>query len=234
MQDGLYLYVLANKSTSSVRNPQNNAVVVLYAFRWFLEFAMERDWVDKNVFAKIHYKIKDAELVYLENSEVQAIRSADSTVLSRKGMMHTRDAFLLSCATGLAWSDLCQIDKTKIVNTLARLSLRIKRKKTKVTGIIPLFKEAKEILERYDFDLKMPKYTTYKDRVQRLCAWVGITKTVGTHTGRKTFANRMLNELGVPLETVSKLMLHSSTQTTERYYAKVNETKIQNDTAHIE
>lgn len=234
MQDGLYLYVLANKSPASVRNPHNNAVQVLCAFRLFLDFALEHEWVEKNVFAKIKYKIESTDIVFLDASELEAIRSADSTILSRKGMQHTRDAFLVSCDTGLSWSDLCQIDKTKLTNNLTRLSLRIKRKKTKVEGIIPLFKEAKEILERYDFDLDMPQYLTYNLRVQRLCELVGIAKTVGTHTGRKTFANRMLNDLGVPLETVAKMMLHADMKTTARYYARVNETKVQNDTAHIE
>ncbi|TAE10061.1 MAG: hypothetical protein EAZ95_15295 [Bacteroidetes bacterium] len=234
MQNGLYLFVLENKPANSVRNPHNNAVYVLRTFRTFLNFAIECEWVDKNVFAKIKYKTEDTEIVSLDSSEVEAIRLADSAVLRHKGMQHTRDAFLVSCATGLAWSDLCQIDKEKIVHTLSRLSLRIKRKKTKVMGVIPLFKEAREILERYDFDLKMPAYNTYNDRVKRLCAWVGIKKKVATHTGRKTFANYMLNVRGVPLETVANMMLHADWQTTARYYVRVNDEKVLKDTAHIE
>jgi site-specific recombinase XerD len=57
---------------------------------------------------------------------------------------------------------------------------------------------------------------------QALKSWIlaaGITKRVTFHVGRHTNATLLLS-LGVPIETVSKLLGHSDIQTTQ-IYAKV-------------
>lgn len=56
----------------------------------------------------------------------------------------------------------------------------------------------------------------------------GITKNVSTHCGRHTFATQICLSNDVPMETVSKMLGHSSIKTTQ-LYAKVVDLKISKD-----
>lgn len=56
----------------------------------------------------------------------------------------------------------------------------------------------------------------------------GINKELTTHTARHTFATTVTLSNGMPIETVSKLLGHSSIKTTQ-IYAKVVEKKVSED-----
>jgi len=56
----------------------------------------------------------------------------------------------------------------------------------------------------------------------------GITKTLTFHIARHTFATPVTLTNGVPIETVSKLLGHTSIKTTQ-IYAKVIEQKVSTD-----
>ena len=58
----------------------------------------------------------------------------------------------------------------------------------------------------------------------------GVALHLTTKLGRSTFAHHALNLWGVSIETVAKMMGHYSTQTTQRFYVKVNTEKIDRDT----
>lgn len=47
-----------------------------------------------------------------------------------------------------------------------------------------------------------------------------------THSGRRTFAMNLLNKGTVSLESVSTMLGHTNTKTTQKFYAKVSNTKI--------
>ncbi len=59
-----------------------------------------------------------------------------------------------------------------------------------------------------------------------------IDKLVTCHVARHSFATNSL-ELNVPIETVSKVLGHTSIKTTQ-IYAKITETKLMNDFAAFE
>jgi site-specific recombinase XerD len=56
----------------------------------------------------------------------------------------------------------------------------------------------------------------------------GITKRITFHLARHTFATTITLTNGVPIETVSKMLGHTSIKTTQ-IYAKVVDSKISND-----
>jgi integrase/recombinase XerC len=63
--------------------------------------------------------------------------------------------------------------------------------------------------------------------IRSICNDLGINKKVSCHVARHSFATNAL-ELGIPIETVSKALGHSSIKTTQ-IYAKITETKLTAD-----
>jgi integrase len=63
--------------------------------------------------------------------------------------------------------------------------------------------------------------------LQEIATIKGITKKLTSHVGRHTFATVML-EKGLPLETISHILGHASTDTT-RVYARILMSKINKD-----
>lgn len=69
------------------------------------------------------------------------------------------------------------------------------------------------------------KLNSYLKEVADLC---GINKTLTYHVARHTFATAVTRSNGVPIETVSKMLGHTTIRTTQ-IYAKVVERKVSDD-----
>lgn len=70
----------------------------------------------------------------------------------------------------------------------------------------------------------------YLKEIADLC---GITKTLTFHIARQTFATTVTLSNGVPIESVSKMLGHTSIRTTQ-IYAKVFEHKLSEDMRNLE
>ena len=79
--------------------------------------------------------------------------------------------------------------------------------------------------ESRDTLLPLINYKTYQSHLKALRLRAGITLPFTTHTARHTFATLITLEQGVPIETVSKMLGHSTVCMTERY-AKVTPQKL--------
>src|SRR5690606_6266170 len=69
------------------------------------------------------------------------------------------------------------------------------------------------------------KMNSYLKEIADIC---GIRKNLTFHIARHTFATTVTLTNGVPLETVSKMLGHSSLKQTQ-HYAKILDTKISQD-----
>jgi site-specific recombinase XerD len=90
--------------------------------------------------------------------------------------------------------------------------------------------ESSDVLNRLQESYKDYVFTTfgvnsYLKEIADLCE---IEKNLTFHLARHTFATTITLTNGVPIETVSKLLGHSSIRTTQ-IYAKVVEKKVQED-----
>jgi site-specific recombinase XerD len=148
-----------------------------------------------------------------------------------------KDGFLFMCYTGLSYSDLQQLKKDNIQTTInGNKIIKISRKKTSEYCMIPLVSKALSIIEKYSNNpfvvnngCALPVISNQKmnDYIKEIVEELGITKTVSCHVARHSFATNAL-ELGVPIETVSKALGHSSIKTTQ-IYAKITESKLCSD-----
>ena len=110
------------------------------------------------------------------------------------------------------------------------LWLKFNRQKTGVLCRVKLLPEALRLMNRLSDEgrntlLPHINYLTYQLHLKVLRLRAGIALPFTSHTARHTFATLVTLEQGVPIETVSKMLGHSTVRMTERY-AKVTPQKL--------
>jgi site-specific recombinase XerD len=105
-----------------------------------------------------------------------------------------------------------------------------------------LLPQANTILQKYEnFPLcknkgkLLPVHSNQKmnEYLKELAAISGIQKNLSMHVARHTFATSVTLSNGVPIETVSKMLGHTSLKTTQ-IYARIVDTKISADMKNLE
>ena len=142
-----------------------------------------------------------------------------------------RDVFLFACYTGAAYCDLMALNPEHLVrDDEGALWLKFNRQKTGVLCRVKLLPEALRLMNRLSDEgrntlLPHINYLTYQLHLKVLRLRAGIALPFTSHTARHTFATLVTLEQGVPIETVSKMLGHSTVRMTERY-AKVTPQKL--------
>ena len=113
-----------------------------------MRWTMERDYHKNDEFIKFSAKEKPADITYLTYNQVMHLYNLK---ISDETLALVKDYFCLACFTGLRYSDISQIRKEYFKDE----SLFLPIKKTKETIEIPINPFANEILEKYDFDIKV-------------------------------------------------------------------------------
>ena len=143
---------------------------------------------------------------------------------SLDGDMETsRDVFLFACYTGAAYCDLMTLNHKHLIrDDDGALWLKFNRQKTGVLCRVKLLPEALRLLEQLHCDaretlLPYMNYATYLSCLKAISLRARLSLPITTHTARHTFATLITLEQGVPIETVSKMLGHSTVRMTERY-----------------
>jgi site-specific recombinase XerD len=136
--------------------------------------------------------------------------------------------FLFSCFTGLRFGDLEKLTNQNIKDDYIELI----QGKTKYKVIIPLSKQAKELLNLIDnlndIHPSVPIFKLFVNQVsnrmlKRIAVLAKIKKRLTFHVSRHTFATISIS-LNIPLYVVKDMLGHQDIRTTQ-IYAKVTEQK---------
>jgi len=133
---------------NDLEHVNNTVSKYIKTLKTYMKWTMERDYHKNDEFVKFSAKEKPADITYLTSNQLfhlNDIKIEDETLVLVK------DYFCLACFTGLRFSDIAQIRKEYFKEG----SLFLPIKKTKETMMIPINKHANQILEKYDFDIKV-------------------------------------------------------------------------------
>ena len=186
--------------------------------RTYIHDAIAHEVIDSDPSVGIKVKRGEKEQTrWLTEEEVKAIEEAK---LSSGSLVRVRDLFIFCCYSGLAFSDVMDFKPEKLQKQGDNILLIGKRIKTNQEYVVLILPKAKEILEKYEYNL--PRYSNqqFNHRLKDVASEVGITKNISSHYGRHTAAMMFLNR-GIRIETVAKILGHSSTKITERVYASI-------------
>ncbi len=165
---------------------------------------------------------------FLTEGELKAL---EEKVFPMERTERVKDCFLFSCYTGLAYGDAYDLTEDDLIFDHDIYWIRRERGKTNNRISVPLMPKAYAIIEKYRGKVKPGKLLPYLTNqrmngyLKEIAAGCGIKKELTTHVARHTFGTTVTLGNGIPLETVSKMMAHSSIKTTQ-IYAKVIDKKI--------
>lgn len=213
----------------------NTVTKYLKILKTLVHSAVAFGYMDRNPFQGYSTTYKESNRQFLTAEEINII---ESQIIPNERLERVRDVFVFICYTGISYADLLQLTSDNITKDInGRNRLTYYRIKTKVRASIPLLSPAQNILDKYKNTpecivmnkifptISNQKFNDYLREIATICK---INKPLTAHIGRHSFATTITLTNGVPIETVSKMLGHSSLKTTQ-IYSKVVDTKIAED-----
>lgn len=169
---------------------------------------------------------------YLTREELQRLMT---TPLHSPRLYLIRDLFLFSCYTGISYGDMCRLTVANLETAEdGTVWIKATREKTNIEFEIPLLDLPLRIIDKYrdtapDGKL-LPMYgnSELNKGLKHLAATCGIDRKLTFHKARHNFGTHITLSLGVPIETVSRMMGHRRLMTTQ-IYAHVTDRKVDED-----
>lgn len=195
----------------------------------FMNEAVERGLTSNIQFKSSRFKkpYEKSESIYLTMDEIQNLYDLDLSDNPR--LEKVRDLFIIGCYTGLRFSDLEQLRNENLIDN--KTKIRISTKKTGQLVVIPLHKNVRAILKKYEgippqviSNQKMNDYLKELGKKAKINEQIVITTTKGktkesetfkkydlitSHTARRSFAtNAYLND--IPSISIMKITGHAT------------------------
>lgn len=221
--------------TSVDKNSMNTTSKYVTRLRTVINVAIKNQWLKVDPFAKYKGKNAPSNRQFLTSEELARIEKLDLTESLKLEMV--RDTFMFMSYTGLSYCDMESLKKDNIVIGINGMEfLTIERGKTKQRCTIPLFEKSKHLITKYQAhpiclnkNRLFPVISNQKTNfyLKEIGEKAGVSKPLTCHIARHSFATISL-ENQVPMETLSKVLGHSSIRTTQ-IYGKITNTKIEFD-----
>ncbi len=188
----------------------------------FIIDAMDEGFLKRNPYKWVHInKEKNnglkKHLTFEEFSKLQRAKMP-TTSLER-----VRDLFVFQTFTCMSYVDLENFD-VSMINSAGVYTA--KRGKTGVEFSFFVMKPARDILEKYNGKLPLISNVKYNDYLKLVAQAAGIEKPITSHWARHTGATILLNDGGVEMEVISRILGHTSTRQTRETYAKLLDTTV--------
>jgi site-specific recombinase XerD len=219
------------------KNSHNSASALMNCLKTILDEPVKQGVIRLNPFKDLSLSRKQVIRDYLTVDEIKKLQQLKPLP---EGLRKNRDIFLFACFTGLAYSDIKSLKGSNIiVDPDGTKHIECYRNKTNVLSYVPLLQVAEEILLRYtttgdirDFNWYVPSNQKLNAALKTLAKLAGIPKELFMHLGRHSFATTVTLSHGIPIESVSRMLGHSSLKHT-LIYAKIVNTKVKEDMSKI-
>lgn len=220
----------------SVRKCGNNsAIKYIKNLGKIVRICLGNGWLTVDPYLNYKPKQKAVHREVLTKEELDRLNKKKFGV---ERLSTVRDMFVFCCYTGLAYVDVHKLKRSELVKGAdGDLWIYTNRQKTDTLSRIPVLPTALSIIHAYEDhpqcvvkDTLLPvmsnqKMNAYLKEIADLCK---INKPLTFHIARHTFATTVTLNNGVPIESVAKMMGHTSIKTTQ-IYAKVMDHKISSD-----
>ena len=194
------------------------------------EWAIKRGFTHTILVKADKLKIEATTTEYFTKAESDRFLAIDTSANDQ--LDYVKDMFLLMCYTGFLMCDLRAFDTEKHIQlTNGKEFIVKKREKTGTEQIVPLFPEAKAIIDKWD---RLDQYCelTHNRDIKVLAKLAGINKKISVRCGRKTCGMWLINQK-ISIEVVSKVLGHKNIGMTQKHYASILIDRIDDETMHL-
>ena len=234
------IYLRQREPDKGQRPCTNNTVMKhIERLRKMINIALKNDWIVKDPFLRFERHMIHKDRQCLELEELETIKALNFEI---HGQEIVRDTFVFSCYTGLAFADVCNLSSEHLVTDIEgeKWIEMVRQKTANFSGkkfYVLLLPEAIELIKKYKGH-PMASYTgtvfpIYSNQATNrylkvISKMANLNFALTYHIARHTFATTVTLENGVPMESVSKMLGHSSIRTTQ-IYSKVKKKKVSTD-----
>jgi integrase/recombinase XerD len=234
------IYLRQREPDKGQRPCTNNTVMKhIERLRKMINIALKNDWIIKDPFLRFERHMIHKDRQCLELEELETIKALNFDI---DGQEIVRDTFVFSCYTGLAFADVCNLSNEHLVTDIEgeKWIEMVRQKTANFSGkkfYVLLLPEAIELINKYKRN-PMASYTgtvfpVFSNQATNrylkvISKMANLNFALTYHIARHTFATTVTLENGVPMESVSKMLGHSSIRTTQ-IYSKVKKKKVSSD-----
>ena len=217
----------------------NTSVKFMKQLKKIIRIARANGWIITDPFDKVIIREKKTDRGFLTDEDLKKIIEKE---IETERLREVRDCFVFSCFTGLAHSDLANLKPDNIViGTDGNKWIKINRKKTNTLSTIPVLGVTQKIIDKYKDHhyclqkgclLPVKSNQKMNEYLKEIGELSGVKKELTTHLARHTFATTITLNNDVPIETVSKMLGHTSLATT-KIYARLLDNKVGKDMSKL-
>lgn len=231
--ESFFNYLRKNK-----RQSHNSASALMSCLNRIIQPAIKKGVLKRNPMTDQVLSRKPVTRDFLDMTDIRMLESLKDLTPPQE---FKRDLFLFAVYTGLAYSDIKLLQSNDIrQDNDGRYYIQRDRTKTHVNSVIPLLPPAVRILAKYsytgdirDFSWKVPSNQKLNTGLKLLQQMAGINKTLFMHLARHSFATTVTLSNGVSMESVSKMLGHTSLKHTV-IYAKIVAQKVKDEMRGLE
>ena len=213
----------------------NSALTYHKHLKKVMNAAVSMNLLSNNPYDSFKVSRNETHRNYLTIQELEKIKKKEFNTFR---MEIIRDVFVFACYTGLGYAELRKLSSSHLyLGDDGGRWIIIDRTKTDIRCRIPILPQAKAIIQKYEnFPTNrnkgklLPVHSNQKmnEYLKELAGICDIKKNLSMHVARHTFATSVTLANGVPIETVSRMLGHTSLKTTQ-IYARIVDSKISKD-----
>jgi len=198
-------------------------------FKSFFNWCIENGYQTNTAYKKVSIKARETFHVSLKDKEVDTLAGLELD----KALDYYKDLFLIGVYSGQRYSDYSRFNRKFIDGN----NIVIRAKKTGQFSYIPLNNKLKDLLDKYEWSLKLIASQKFNQHIQKICRIAGFDeviqidkfygntkvskdvprwKLIGSHTARRTFIT-LSAQRNVPKSLVMQATGIKSYKTLENY-----------------
>ena len=190
---------------------------MMVRLKTIITFALDNNKMKCNPFNGIKISKRNKEVEVFNYSELQ--RMLNKKFVSER-VSKVRDLFCFAAGSGMAYCDCMKLQPEDFCEENGQIFIQKSRQKTGVKFCAVLTPWAKEIAEKYNYDLSILKISNQKTNqtlkdIQDACEITSVDNLT-FHKARHFYITYLISS-GVPITTVKEIVGHSDISMTQRY-----------------
>ena len=202
----------------------------LYRLKKMTMRAVSQGTLRRDPYCRLHPELPRRKSRHMKLEDLKKLME---TPVEKPQLQFVRDMFIFSTFTGLAFADLKRLKTDDITQADdGTWWIHYRRQKTDTLSSVRLLDIPMRIIDKYKDQRNSDRVFNLYCRKYFLTLVTELGKTYGFpltfHQARHNFGTHITLSLGVPIETVARMMGHLRIETTQ-IYAKVTDKKVEED-----